>query len=197
MKVGAENLSTIELLAIILSTGTQGSNVLEIAQELLSIYDGKLDRLFTADVQELSNVKGIGKAKAIQLKAYFELSKRMHLSQLMKGEDYYVKSADDIANYFMPMLRFQKQEYLMCVYLNTRGKLLKTETISIGSIEGSMFYPREILIDEIEKWYGAIPSEEAPRRTANLAFLQNLMEVANKIRLLNTIRFILKFLKFL
>jgi DNA repair protein RadC len=120
LKVGAENLSTTELLAIILSTGTHGSNVLEIAQELLSIYDGKLDRLFAADVQELSKLKG------------------------MKGDDYYFKSADDIANYFMPMLRFQKQEYLMCIYLNTRGKMLKSETISIGDIEGSMFYPREI-----------------------------------------------------
>jgi len=144
LNVGAENLSTRELLAIILSTGTQGSNVLDIAQELLSIYDGKLDRLFAADVQELSRLKGIGEAKAIQLKAYFELSKRMHLSQFMKGEDYYFKSADDIANYFMPMLRFQKQEYLMCIYLNTRGKMLKSETISMGDIEGSMFYPREI-----------------------------------------------------
>ena len=73
LKVGAENLSTTELLAIILSTGTQGSNVLEIAQELLSIYEGKLDRLFAADVQELSKLKGIGKAKAIQLKAYLLL----------------------------------------------------------------------------------------------------------------------------
>ncbi len=144
LSVGAENLSTTELLAIIISTGTHGSNVLDVAQELLSAYDGKLDLLFTADVQELSKLKGIGRAKAIQLKACFELSKRVHLSQLVKGDNYYFKSADDIANYFMPLLRFQKQEYLMCIYLNSRGKMLKSETISMGDIEGSMFYPREV-----------------------------------------------------
>ena len=113
LSVGAENLSTTELLAIIISTGTHGSNVLDVAQELLSAYDGKLDLLFTADVQELSKLKGIGRAKAIQLKACFELSKRVHLSQFVKGDNYYFKSAEDIANYFMPLLRFQKQEYLM------------------------------------------------------------------------------------
>lgn len=144
LSVGAENLSTTELLAIIISTGTHGSNVLDVAQELLSVHGGKLDMLFTADVQELSKLKGIGRAKAIQLKACFELSKRMHLSQLVKGDNYYFKSADDIANYFMPLLRFQKQEYLMCIYLNSRGKMLKSETISMGDIEGSMFYPREV-----------------------------------------------------
>lgn len=144
LSVGSENLSMTELLAIIISTGTHGSNVLDVAQELLSVYDGKLDMLFTADVQELSKLKGIGRAKAIQLKACFELSKRMHLSQFVKGDNYYFKSADDIANYFMPLLRFQKQEYLMCIYLNSRGKMLKSETISMGDIEGSMFYPREV-----------------------------------------------------
>lgn len=71
MKVGAENLSTTELLAIILSTGTQGSNVLEIAQELLSIYDGKLDRLFAADVQELSKLKGDMQGKGYSVKSLF------------------------------------------------------------------------------------------------------------------------------
>ena len=144
LSVGAENLSTTELLAIIISTGTHGSNVLDVAQELLSVYDGKLDLLFTADVQELSKLKGIGRAKAIQLKACFELSKRVHLSQFVKGDNYYFKSAEDIANYFMPLLRFQKQEYLMCIYLNSRGKMLKSETVSMGDIEGSMFYPREV-----------------------------------------------------
>lgn len=144
LKVGAENLSSTELLAILLGSGTQGSNVLEIAQEILTIYDGRLDRLFGADVQELSKLRGVGKAKAIQLKACFEFSKRIHLSQLGKGQDIYFKSGGDIANYFMPMLRFQKQEYLMCIYLNNRGKVLKMETISMGTIEGSNFYPREV-----------------------------------------------------
>jgi len=144
LKVGAQNLSSTELLAILLGTGTQGSNVLEIAQEVLTIYDGRLDRLFGADVQDLSKLRGVGRAKAIQLKACFEFSKRIHLSQLGKGQDIYFKSADDIANYFMPMLRFQKQEYLMCIYLNSRGKMLKSETVSMGAIEGSNFYPREV-----------------------------------------------------
>ena len=144
LKVGAENLSSTELLAILIGTGTPGSNVVQVAENIISTYNGQLDRLFGADVQELSKFHGVGKAKAILLKSCFELSKRIHLSQLRNKQDIYFKSSDDIANYFMPVLRFQKQEYLMCVYLNSRGKMLKSETVSMGGIEGSNFYPKEV-----------------------------------------------------
>ncbi len=144
LKVGFENLSNMELIAIMLGTGTHSMNVLDTSKVILNAYNGKLDQLLNADVEDLQKQNGIGKAKALQLKACFELSKRIHISQLSKKEDYYFKTASNIADYFMPLLRFQRQEYLMCAYLNARGKVLKTETISIGNIEGSFFYPREV-----------------------------------------------------
>lgn len=185
LRVGAENLSTTELFAIILSTGTHGLNVVDIAQNLLRRYDGKLDRLFSADIGELSSQKGIGKAKAIKLKACFELSKRIHLSQLMKGQEFYFKTADDIANYFMPMLRFRNQEYLMCLYLNTRGKMLRSETISMGDIEGSMFYPREVFKSAISTSASAIaivhnhPSGDPTPSDMDIKASKKLKEVGN------------------
>ena len=141
--VGAGYLSTTELLAILLGSGTQNNNVMILAQELLNKYPDGLAQLFNADIEDLQGLKGIGKAKAIQLKAAFELDLRLHQSKNRNGETYF-KTTQDIVNYYMPMLRFQKQEYLFCAYLNARGKLIKSDTISMGNIEGSTFYPNEI-----------------------------------------------------
>lgn len=76
-KVGEKNLSNAELLAIILRTGSKGNTAIDLATNLLRKYNGDMKQLFSADIQELSKIKGIGLAKAAQIKACFELARRM------------------------------------------------------------------------------------------------------------------------
>lgn len=142
VKFGADGLSTAELIAIILGTGSRGNTAVELASKLLSKYDGNLRELFSAEVEELSKMKGLGFAKAVQLKACFELAKRIFEYKIDKNQ---VRSAQDIVNFLMPEIRFDKQEKLFAIFLDPRNYLIKHRLISIGGFDANVFKPKEIL----------------------------------------------------
>ena len=142
VKFGADGLSTAELIAIILGTGSRGNTAVELASKLLSKYDGNLRELFSAEVEELSKMKGLGFAKAVQLKACFELAKRIFEYKIDKNQ---VKNAQDIVNFLMPEIQFDKQEKLFAIFLDPRNCLIKHKLISIGGFDANVFKPKEIL----------------------------------------------------
>ncbi|MEE6449662.1 DNA repair protein RadC [Gottfriedia acidiceleris] len=141
LKFGPGSLSNQDLLAILLRTGTKNESVLKVSTELLLKFDG-LRLLMNASVEEISNIKGIGEAKAVQLIAAFELGKR--INRLQYDERFIIKSPDDCANFMMDEMRFLEQEHFVCLYLNTKNQVIARETIFKGSLNASIVHPREV-----------------------------------------------------
>ncbi|NLW56372.1 MAG: DNA repair protein RadC [Firmicutes bacterium] len=140
-KYGAHNLSNAELMAIILRTGTADLSVLAMANLLLAKYQ-TLQRLAAASISELSQIRGMGKSKAIQLLAAFELGKRLHTSEFTLEDAF--SSPQEVARFLMPRLRFLDQENFLVLHLNTKNRLLSAETITIGTLDASLVHPREV-----------------------------------------------------
>lgn len=141
IKEGPSSLSTQELLAIVLRTGTKNESVLQISNQLLHKFDG-LRLLMNASIEEISNINGIGEAKATQLLAAFELGKR--INRLQFEERFVIKSPDDCAKFMMDEMRFLEQEHFICLYLNTKNQIIARETIFKGSLNASIVHPREV-----------------------------------------------------
>lgn len=138
---GAASLSNQELLAILLRTGTKSESVLQLANRLLTQFDGLL-WLKEAAVEEIMGIKGIGQAKAVQIAAAVELGRR--ISNLSYDDRYVIRGPEDGANYVMNDMRFLQQEHFVCLYLNTKNQVLHKQTIFIGSLNASIVHPREV-----------------------------------------------------
>ena len=136
---GAEALKTSELLAILLRTGTQGRPVLELAEFLLQHF-GSLEALSRAPIGELTRVKGVGQAKAIELKAAFALAARMTRTE---AESRAIETAEDIARLLGDEMRLLDYESVRIVCLNTKHKVLAVEEVTRGTLNESLFHPRE------------------------------------------------------
>lgn len=135
LKVGAQAVSTAELLAIIMRTGTGGENVLRLAERLLARFTD-LAGLSQATVAELQSVKGIGPAKAIEIKAALEVGRRLLAASPQERPK--VTSPADAANLLMSEMMFLEQEHLRLILLDTRNRVLKTPTIYKGSLNTSV-----------------------------------------------------------
>lgn len=124
---GEKNLSNAELLAIIIKSGTKDETSVQIAQRILNLnYDpqmGDLNFLKSISLQELMQIKGIGRVKAIQIKAVCELAIRMFKPSNYKKVQ--VKSTEHIASLVMEELRLEKREYVKLFLLNTKNEILK------------------------------------------------------------------------
>lgn len=135
LHVGATAVSTTELLAIIMRTGVSGENVLRLAERLLAHFNG-LSGLARASVTELREVKGIGPAKAVEIKAALELGRR--LLAAAPEERPKVTSPADAANLLMSEMTLLEQEHLRLILLDTRNTVLATPTIYVGSLNASV-----------------------------------------------------------
>ncbi|KAF0823695.1 DNA repair protein RadC [Cytobacillus firmus] len=138
---GPESLSNHELIAILLRTGTKDESVLQLANRLLTHFEG-LRLLKDASLDEITAIKGIGSAKAIQVLAAVEIGRR--ISKLTYDDRYIIRSPEDGANYVMHDMRFLSQEHFVCLYLNTKNQVLHKQTIFIGSLNASIVHPREV-----------------------------------------------------
>lgn len=138
---GPEALSDIELLAILIRSGTAKEGVLQLSQRLL-VEHGGLHSLFQTNMSRLQKVPGLGPAKACVLTACFELSKRL------SGRQHSIKptlrTPKDVAGIFMSQMRYLKQEHLKAAYLDIKNRLLNQRTISIGTLDSSIIHPRDI-----------------------------------------------------
>jgi len=146
-KLGSEALSSQEILALILGRGIRGESVMVTAQKLLSKF-GNLKNLASASVEELTQIKGIGPAKAAQIKATFELSKRLENSS-SETIRLTVKSPEDVIVTARALVKGKKKEHFLVLCLDTRNHLIKTSTVSIGSLDCSIVHPREVFKEAI------------------------------------------------
>ncbi|MBS0647789.1 MAG: DNA repair protein RadC [Verrucomicrobia bacterium] len=145
LHVGPEALSLAELLAILLTTGTKDKSVLELAHEIVARF-GSLANLLGASIEELMEVKGIGKAKAIQLKAAFGIAlktsqKTFTASWPIEAQEAYELVRHDLAH--------QKQEMLMVILKDVKGRLITLEKVSIGTLSDVLVHPREIFFPAV------------------------------------------------
>lgn len=138
---GAASLSNQELLAIILRTGTRSESVLQLSNRVLTTFEG-FRLLKEASLEEITEINGIGLAKAVQIMAAVEIGRR--ISNLAFDDRYSIRSPEDGANYVMNDMRFLSQEHFVCLYLNTKNQVLHKQTIFIGSLNASIVHPREV-----------------------------------------------------
>lgn len=146
---GAESLSDAELLSVILRTGSCGETALELARKILSL-DGEqkgLLGIYHMSITELMKVRGLGKAKAAQLKCIAELSRRISRARFSEGISF--QNPAEVAAYYMEEMRHLEQEILILVMLNTKGRLIKDMIVSKGTVRASLISPREIFIEAI------------------------------------------------
>jgi DNA repair protein RadC len=141
LRVGAGALSNQELIALLLRTGTKAESVLQLSARVIQHFNG-LNLFKEAQVKELTAIKGIGEAKAIQLLAALELGKRVY--HYTAEERYVIRSPEDVAQYMMDDMRQLNQEHFVVLYLNTKNHVLHKRTIFIGSLNASIVHPREI-----------------------------------------------------
>lgn len=139
---GADKLSNQELLSILLRTGNKNKTVYEIAQDLLGSLKS-LKELASMSFQELQEVPGIGKVKAIELLATIELGKRIQTSEVIETEQ--IMSSQKLAKMMQQKIGHEKQEHLMALYLNTQNQIIHQQVIFIGTVNRSIAEPREIL----------------------------------------------------
>ena len=146
-KLGADALSAQEILALILGRGIAGESVMVTAQRLLSQF-GNLKGIANASVEELFQVKGIGLAKASQIKAAFELANRLE-GYSEAGDKPLVKTPEEVVNLVRSRLKGKKKEYFLALLLDTRNQLIKVSEISVGSLDSNIVHPREVFKEAI------------------------------------------------
>ncbi|MFC2020236.1 DNA repair protein RadC [Chloroflexota bacterium] len=141
-KFGTEALSVQEILSVILGRGIAGESVTVTAQRLLSQF-GNTKGMAGASLEELAQVKGIGLAKACQIKAAFELANRLDSSPEL-GNKPLVKTPEEVVSLVKGRLMDKKKEHFLALLLNTRSQLIKSPEISVGSLDTSIVHPREV-----------------------------------------------------
>jgi len=152
-EAGPGALSSAELLAIILGSGSRQESALDLAQRLLQSPSG-LRFLAEATYEDLCSVKGIGPAKATQIRAAVELGKR--LSCLGQGLRPTVRSPQDVCNFVMEEMCYLDREHFRVVILNTKNQVLAVETVSVGSLNSSLVHPREVFKPAVLKSAAAV-----------------------------------------
>ncbi|SIT83143.1 RadC family protein [Edaphobacillus lindanitolerans] len=148
LRQGAESLSNQELIAILLRSGTRSESVLQIANRVIGFYD-KIQDLQHATVEEMTSVKGVGEAKAVQLLAAVELGKR--LARKQSNDRYVIRSPEDAAAYLMPDMASLTQEHFVALFLNVKNEVLHKSTIFIGSLNSSIVHPREVFREAVKR----------------------------------------------
>ncbi len=140
--LGPESLSAAELIAILITTGSGKSSALDLGKNLLSTF-GSLEDLASASISELEKVIGIGPAKAVTLKAAFQLSRNLD-QEIAQKKLHYVREPADVASLFIPKLGHLKQEVFAIALLDSGGKYMLSEKITIGTLNASLVHPREV-----------------------------------------------------
>lgn len=138
---GPSALSHAELLAILLRTGTNNESSVHLAQRILNECGG-LRSLAECNWDDLTHIRGIGPAKAIQLQASIELGRRVARSRL--PETVKITCPQDAADLLMEDLRHYREEHFVCLFLNTKNQVIGRQTLSIGSLNASIVHPREV-----------------------------------------------------
>ena len=202
-KHGPSQLKTSELLAIILKSGFQGTTALQLGEQILAAYDSDLKRMADNRAKQFESIKGVGQAKASQIVAAFELGRRLARSH---AERVKITSPTDVADLMMPLMRHLRKEVVCVMCLDTKGgvttqgiagdtdnevqwgkKLISEEKIFEGTLNASVFHPREIFRFAIEESANSIvlahnhPSGDPQPSQEDIRATKQLIEAGNYV----------------
>ena len=177
---GIGSLSNVELLGIIIHSGTRDSSALHLAEELLSGCPNGIADLGSMTPEELRVTRGIGPAKASRILAAMELGKRIAAAAPAKRP--VVRCAEDVASIFMERLRYEKKEHFFSVLLNVRGEVIETDPVSVGELSSTVVHPREVFRQAIRRSAATVifvhnhPSGDPTPSEQDILTTQRLME---------------------
>lgn len=181
LRDGVDALSLSELIAIILGSGTHGKSVLDLSQELLERFGG-LEKLLDASVVELMQIKGIGRARAIALKAVFGIALKCRKPQT--SDKYLISSPQQAYEIAQAEIAHLAQEVLLVILRDVRGNLIHHEQVSMGTLSQVLFHPREIFYPAVRhKAHSLIlahnhPSGDPKPSQADLELTRKLVHAA-------------------
>ncbi|MBU0708684.1 DNA repair protein RadC [Patescibacteria group bacterium] len=147
-KVGVDNLSLQELLALIIEKGGRNQNALQIAQNLLSHF-GNLTNLKNASLDELKQLSGVGEATACKLKAALKIGEKALNNHKQRGEK--IENAEDVFHLLKDEIGNKKKEHFLLLSLDTRNRLISIDSISVGILNTSLAHPREVFYSAISR----------------------------------------------
>lgn len=150
-RFGASNLTDSELLAVLLRTGTRGESALQLAEKILHpIFSQKgVLNLHQWTYEQLRQIKGVGKVKALQILCISELAKRLAKASAQEGLNFSAPAT--IARYYMEDMRHAKQEMMKLLLLNTKTRLIGETDVSKGTVNMAVISPRELFVEALQK----------------------------------------------
>jgi DNA repair protein RadC len=184
--LGADALSNAELIAILLRTGLQGTNVVEIGKQLVQKH-GSLQGLAQASLEDLRSVKGIGPDKAVTLVAAFTLARKMAAE--MRSESPLLDTPEAVANLLREQTRLQRVETFQVVLLNTRRRLIRVAEISNGTLDTILVHPREVFEKAIASGAAAVvlvhnhPSGDPTPSEADIKVTRDLIRAGQLLKI--------------
>lgn len=144
---GAEALSDVELLAILLGRGVEGHDVMSVAVRVLKALDNSKEK---PDIEELKKIEGVGIAKATLIAAALEFARRR-----IRPEGLKISFPSDV----LPLIRHfadRKQEHFICISINGANEVIKSRIVSVGLVNKTQVHPREVFADPITDRASAI-----------------------------------------
>ena len=202
-KHGPESLRDSDLLAIILKSGTKGITAVQLGEQILTAFEGDLKRMADHKSKQFEKIKGVGEAKAAQIVAALELGKRLARFHAERDK---ITSPADVADLMMSRMRYLQKEIVSVLCLDTKGgvttqgitgdlgddltwgkRLLSEGTVFEGTLNASVFHPREIFRFAIEESANSIilvhnhPSGDPQPSQEDIRATKQLIEAGNQI----------------
>jgi len=181
LRFGPHSLSTAQLLAIILRTGNREKSAIELAREITLRFKNLKD-IEDASPAEFSGIKGVGKAKIAQIKAAFELGRRLLQSEDDRLSTCTFMSSSDVYEYYRPRLFGLKKERFICAMLDSKNRLFRDMQVSDGTLTSSPVHPREVFRYAIKEAAASVlfvhnhPSGDPSPSRDDLAITERLVE---------------------
>ncbi|MDT8715269.1 DNA repair protein RadC [Clostridium sp. 19966] len=147
-RYGVDTLSNTELMAVVLRNGIQGDNIINLCARILKECGG-INGLLDFSAEDFMKIKGVKHAKAAQILAMVELSKR--LKSYKSGEEFKITQPSDAAYIVMESMRSLKQEMLKVLHLNTKNIVTLVKDVSLGTVNSSIVHPREVFSEAVKR----------------------------------------------
>ncbi|MBI2435365.1 MAG: DNA repair protein RadC [Candidatus Hydrogenedentes bacterium] len=180
-RLGAEALRDAELIAVLIRTGTRSEGAVALAERLLKHF-GDLRGLARASVEELQEVKGVGKVKAVEVKAALELGKR--LAVLKRDDRPRIRSSADVAELLMVQFKENEVEKFKALLLDTKNNVVKIIDISQGGLDGTPAAPRDVFRQAVREGVANVivahnhPSGDPEPSRADIELTRRLKDAA-------------------
>ncbi|AFR01545.1 DNA repair protein RadC [Pectobacterium brasiliense] len=179
VRLGAESLTDVELLAIFLRTGLPGVHVMQLAEDLLAQF-GSLYQLMAADQSAFHRARGVGISKYTQLKAIAELSRRLFFSRLAKEDA--MLNPEATGQYLQLLLSRREREVFLVLFLDNQHHVIRHQEMFVGTINSVEVHPREIVREALKANAAALilahnhPSGKAEPSQADRAITEQIVK---------------------